>query len=178
MPESRILPAVVNGLDKYWDKKRGNFKAIDLLNNKTLESFAKLVYDVNVFLPEAPASTGNYPSWLYKDMCGGYRIHVSAKDEHGNGIFPVDARVWAEPGHRLFSYVTIIFHELGHLALQHNAAKIIKLGQGQPFPAMSKEQDWEAWLFAGCLRSFIVADSSVESREALSLDYVINLLLR
>lgn len=168
-PEFLILAKVERGLDEYSTLKKGDFNIQQLFNDCVLNDFCLKGYKVIEILP-VEGVIKNYHSWLYKANGGNYGICISTKTEDGKRIVPDLVARKKEPSATLLNFISIIAHELGHIALEHRLSDLQELRPSELFPSMGPEHEWEAWIFSELIRAFILADYSVKTKKSLNKD--------
>jgi len=165
-PETFILARVTEGLDKYYQRKKGKFRITELLDVNVLRDYCQSIYTINEWMFVSPKCIKNYNSWLYKIKDGGSGVIIATEHEKNHARILPKLAEWAQGRCvAVFRFLTLLAHEIGHVALEHKLTEVTKLRDAEKYPAMNPEHEWEAWLFAEYLRAFILADYSVETRQ-------------
>ncbi len=174
-PEIRILSAAEGILDDY-SIKNPKFAISDLFRQKELDDFCKFC-NIETVMPVGPSVINNYSSWLYKVKDGVTWVYVatSSPNPDEQSSFPV-LRDWKKPNCRLFRFISIVAHEIGHLRLKHQFLAVGKAKPERIFPSMDHIEEWEAWVFSGFLTSFLLAEYARETKDGTGIDKAPHLL--
>ncbi len=177
-PETYIMAKVIEGLDKYHERTRGEFRAANLLDAHILKDFCRRTYTINEWIPVSPRCIQNYNSWLYKLKDGGCGVLIATSHKKSGARILPNMAEWAQgPSTRVMAFLTLLAHEIGHVAMEHLLAEITDLQPTEKYPSMKAEHEWEAWLFAEFMRAFIIADYSVETKQNEQRDCAPDLFL-
>jgi len=151
------LEAATASIDEF-SAAKPDFKARDLLlSHHSLQVFLRACFGISEILPVNSEMLHGYATWLYRSPSGDLGILVAAD------VVPnLAERI--TPSARLLQFMTLLLHEAGHVALRHADAVAGSAAAGQMFPAMDEQCEYEAWLFAGFVRTFVVADYAVYAR--------------
>jgi hypothetical protein len=169
-PEFWVMAEVVQCFDAFYSLRDGKFSPVDLFNQAVLRDFGLRVFGVTEIMPVSPAIIHDYYSWLYKTTGGEAGIWVATPVFPGERDFPLLSRK-TEPTADKFRFASILAHEFGHLKLGHEAVAVSRATPGEPFPHMSVENEWDAWIFSNFVLSFLLAEHAATSRLATGVDH-------
>ena len=179
-PEVAILLSVTVSLDQFLLKDSTFSDTTAFLGSpRTIESYARAVANVVEIMPVGRSVIKGYQSWLYRVASPHHNgIWIAVEDgDHDYVSKPRISDWWREPNVFLLDYVTIIAHEVGHVARNHRGLEVATVPSLNPFPAMGISEEWEAWLFAEYFRAFILADHSAKSKQDRNVDSAPGLFL-
>jgi len=169
-PEVAILSEAVAALDDFDRHCRPLtglvFDVRQLLDYNVLKQFLAREFKITEWWPIGAKRIRNYPSWLRKAPDGKTsHVWIGTGDPQIDYL-PPGAPDWGKANRPILKLLALLFHEGGHMRLNHRSVDVSSLPPGALFPSMWPDDEWEAWLFAEFLRAFIVADYAAWAKTA------------
>jgi len=142
-------------------KANTRFTPSDLLTPGSMYSSARQWPGVMYCLPVAIKDIHGYTSWLAKDGKTG-QFYVMMDTSVYQEVL-ASARLKGRRKKRVGSkFLALMGHEIGHVVMGH-AQHGMSAGSSSRHPLlrpMDRDEEWEAWMFAECLRGLAFADVS------------------
>ena len=176
-PELQILFSVVEALDRFVLQQRGFSDMTAFLAYGTVSRFAAVVANITEIIPVGRGVIHGYQSWLYRLPSKKHGIWIAVESGEHDYVSMPGFGDWQKTGPFLLDYVTIIGHEIGHVARGHKGVEVSKVSALRPFPPMGIPEEWEAWLWAEYLRAFVLADYSAKTKRKRNVDLAPSLFL-